>query len=94
MVEQPARAREIEDLLCTKLDAQHVEVIDHSARHENHPGGQAGGGHFEVLVVSNRFRGLSRIASQRLVYEALGELMERDIHALSMRTITPEEWSG
>ena len=53
-----------------------------------------GGGHFQVLVVSDRFRGLSRIAAQRIVYEALGEMMINDIHALSMRTLTPEEWSG
>jgi BolA protein len=94
VLEKSARAREIEDILRTRLEAQHVEVIDQSSLHENHPGGQAGGGHFEVLVVSRRFHGLSRIASQRLVYEALGELMEGEIHALSMRTLSPGEWSG
>jgi BolA protein len=92
-VEISARARTIEDALRERLEAQHVEVIDQSPLHEGHPGSQGGGGHFQVLVVSDRFRGLTRIAAQRVVYEALGDLMRNDIHALSMRTLTPEEWS-
>lgn len=94
MVEISARARTIEDALRDRLEAQIVEVIDQSALHEGHSGSQGGGGHFRVLVVSDRFRGLTRIAAQRVVYEALGDLMRDDIHALSMRTLTPEEWSG
>ena len=93
MVENSARARAIEDALRESLGAQHVEVIDQSSLHEGHPGSQGGGGHFQVLVISDRFRGLTRIAAQRVVYEALGDLMRSDIHALSMRTLTPEEWS-
>lgn len=89
-----ARAQAIEDALYDKLEAQHVAVIDQSTLHEGHLGAQGGGGHFQILVVSDRFRGLSRIAAQRVVYEALGDLMVNDIHALSMRTLTPEEWSG
>ena len=75
------------------LEAIHVEVIDHSAAHAGHQGAASGGGHFEVLVVSERFEGLGRVAAQRLVFEALGDLMERDVHALSMHTLTPEQWS-
>jgi len=93
-VEISARAQAIEDALRDKLEAQHVAVIDQSPLHEGHVGAGGGGGHFQVLVVSDRFRGLSRIAAQRIVYEALGEMMINDIHALSMRTLTPEEWSG
>jgi len=93
-VEISARAQKIEDVLRDKLEAQHVEVIDQSSLHEGHLGSQGGGGHFQVLVVSDRFRGLTRIAAQRVVYEALGDLMMNDIHALSMRTLTPERWSG
>ena len=93
-METSVRAQAIEDALRNKLDIQHVAVVDQSALHEGHLGAQSGGGHFQVLVVSDRFRGLSRIAAQRVVYEALGELLVNDIHALSMRTLTPEEWSG
>jgi len=88
------RAQAIEDALHNKLEARYVRVLDQSSLHESHAGAQSGGGHFRVLVVSGRFRGLSRIAAQRIVYEALGDLMVNDIHALSMRTLTPEEWSG
>jgi len=84
----------IDNALRDKLEAQHVGVIDQSSLHEGHLGAQSGGGHFQVLVVSDRFCGLSGIAAQRFVYEALGDLMVNDIHALSMRTLTPEEWSG
>jgi BolA protein len=93
-VEISARAQAIEDALRDKLEAQHVAVIDQSSLHESHLGAQSGGGHFQVLVVSDRFRGLARLASQRVVYEALGALMLNDIHAISMHTLTPEEWSG
>ncbi len=58
-----------------------------------HLGAQGGGGHFRVTVVSARFEGFSRVAAQRLVYQALGELMATDIHALEMRTFTPEQWA-
>jgi BolA protein len=93
-VDTSVRAQAIENALRDKLQAQHVAVLDQSSLHEGHLGAQSGGGHFQVLVVSDQFRGLSRIAAQRVVYEALGDLMVNDIHALSMRTLTPEEWSG
>ena len=49
------------------------------------------GHHFEALIVAQGFRGLSRIARHRLVYAALGDRMREEVHALSMRTLTPEE---
>ena len=49
------------------------------------------GQHFEALIVSEAFRGKSRIQRHQLVYAALGERMREEIHALSMRTLTPEE---
>jgi acid stress-induced BolA-like protein IbaG/YrbA len=49
------------------------------------------GEHFEALVVSEAFRGKSRVQRHQLVYAALGERMRAEIHALSMRTLTPEE---
>lgn len=93
-MEQTMRARAIEDALKQKLAAEHVEVIDDSVLHEGHPGARDGGGHFRIVVVSEEFRGLSRVAAQRLVYGALAELMAGEIHALQMRTFTPERWSA
>ena len=49
------------------------------------------GQHFEALVVSEAFRGKSRVERHQLVYAALGGRMREEIHALSMRTLTPEE---
>lgn len=50
------------------------------------------GQHFEALVVSEAFRGKSRVQRHQLVYQALGDRMRQEVHALSMRTLTPEEW--
>ena len=52
------------------------------------------GQHFEALVVSEAFRGKSRVQRHQLVYAALGERMREEVHALSMRTLTPEEAVG
>jgi BolA protein len=86
------RRRCIEKTLREALDAEHVEVVDESHLHAGHPGARSGGGHFRATVVSARFDGLSRLAAQRLVYQALGDLMQREIHALAMTTWTPEAW--
>jgi BolA protein len=89
-----SRTQTIEQLLRETLDAVHVEVVDDSARHAGHLGAEGGGGHFRVLVVSPRFIGLSRVEAHRLVYRALVGLMASDIHALEMRTFTPEDWEA
>jgi acid stress-induced BolA-like protein IbaG/YrbA len=61
------------------LDCEHVEVL-------------GDGQHFQALVVSSQFAGRSRVQRHQLVYAALGDRMREEIHALSMRTLTPEEW--
>jgi BolA protein len=86
------RAR-IEAALRERLAAAHVEVVDESHLHAGHAGARDGRGHFRALVVSPRFEGLSRVAAQRLVYDALAEELRTEIHALSLRTLTPAEWS-
>ena len=50
------------------------------------------GRHFEAVIVSPQFRGLNKVRQHQLVYSALGERMREDIHALSMKTLTPDEW--
>ena len=52
------------------------------------------GQHFQAVVVSSAFEGKSRVQRHQLVYAALGERMREEIHALSMRTLTPGEWSS
>ncbi|MEB2346526.1 MAG: BolA family transcriptional regulator [Deltaproteobacteria bacterium] len=79
------RVRRIEALLRERVGALRVEVIDDSHRHAGHEGARSGAGHFRVHVVSPRFAGLSQVAAQRLVYQALADMFGPDIHALSLR---------
>ena len=66
-----------------------VEIIDDSAKHAGHAGARDGGGHYRLSIVSARFAGLGTMARHRLVYDALGPLMKREIHALSIDARTP-----
>lgn len=68
-----------------------VELIDDSALHAGHEGAKGGGGHYRLLVVSTAFAGKSTVLRHRLVYDALGELMRGRIHALSIKSLTPDE---
>lgn len=68
-----------------------VAVQDDSARHAGHAGARDGRGHFSVTVVSPAFDGQDRLTRHRAVYAALGDLMDTDIHALSIRALTPKE---
>jgi len=52
------------------------------------------GHHFEAVIVSAQFRGKSKVQQHQVVYRALGDRMKAEIHALSMKTLTPEEWSA
>ena len=80
------RVRRIEALLRDNLAATDVQVIDESHKHRVHAGAAGGGGHFRVTVVSPRFADLSPVQSQRLVYQALGDMMTQEIHALTITT--------
>ena len=79
------RSATIEALLTEAFSPDHLLVKDQSHLHAGHAGAQEGRGHFEVIIVADTFDGCSRIESHRLIYEALGELMTTDIHALSIR---------
>jgi BolA family transcriptional regulator, general stress-responsive regulator len=86
---QAERARRIDALLRERLAATDVVVVDESHLHHGHAGAQGGAGHFRVTVTSPRFAGLSLVAAQRLVYEAVAEMMGGDIHALAITTRVP-----
>jgi len=68
-----------------------LSLQDDSHRHAGHAGAASGGGHFELFIVSERFAGLSRVARHRLIYDCLGDMMRREIHALSIDARTPGE---
>lgn len=73
------------------LNPTTVNIVDESAMHAGHPGARGGGGHYRLTIVSERFRGSSRLARHRMVFEAVGDLMQGPIHALPMNALTPEE---
>jgi BolA family transcriptional regulator, general stress-responsive regulator len=89
-VDSGTTAREIERILREKLAPTKLEVIDESMRHAGHAGASEGG-HFRVVVVSTAFAGKSPVERHRLVNAALAPLFAGRIHALQLRTLTPEE---
>ena len=73
------------------LDPQSMDLLDESGKHAGHAGAKAGGSHFRLTIVSHRFSGKDQIARHRMIYEVLGPLMQREIHALAIRALTPDE---
>lgn len=74
-------ASSIEQSIRAGLSVTHVEV-------------KGDGAHFEAVIVSPNFAGLNRVRQHQLVYAALGDRMREEIHALSMKTFSPEEWAA
>ena len=70
---------------------QSLELADESHLHAGHAGAEGGRGHYRLRIVSNAFNGLRPIARHQLVYRSLGEMMQTDIHALSISALTPVE---
>ena len=73
------------------LEPTRLDLEDDSHHHAGHAGAADGRGHFSVLIVSKRFAGLRQVQRHRLVYEAVGDLMATDIHALSIHALAPDE---
>jgi acid stress-induced BolA-like protein IbaG/YrbA len=74
-------AADVRKFIAESLRCSHVEV-------------EGDGRHFFALIVSPEFEGCNRLARQRTVYAALGDRMREQIHALSMKTLTPAEWAS
>jgi BolA protein len=85
------RLTRIRDRLTQALQPEALEIIDESARHAGHAGAAGGGGHYIVQIESAAFRDLSPLQRHRLVYDAVGDLMPAEIHALSIQARTPDE---
>jgi BolA protein len=86
-----SRVDRIRAALEDALQPQALDVIDDSHRHAGHEGARDGRGHFTVRIVSDAFAGKLPLARHRAVYAALGDMMETDIHALSIEARTPSE---
>jgi acid stress-induced BolA-like protein IbaG/YrbA len=73
-------AESIKQSIAAGLDCAHVEVA-------------GDGHHWEAVIVSTAFQGKNKVQQHQLVYRALGDRMREEIHALSMKTLTPEQWA-
>lgn len=73
------------------LDPQSLDLLDESGLHVGHEGAKAGGSHFRLTIVSPRFSGRDTLARHRMIYAALGPLMQREIHALAIQALAPDE---
>jgi BolA protein len=93
---QPASPTRVADGMRERLTAalapSRLDLMDESALHAGHAGARpAGETHFRMLIVAPSFAGKSRLERQRMVFAALGDLMQTDIHALSITALTPDE---
>ena len=87
----PDRPQRIRQLLEKQFDPQELLVKDQSQLHAGHEGAKDGKGHFDVTIVSDAFEGQNRIQRHRMVYDALDQLIQSDIHALRIKALTPSE---
>ena len=83
----------IEQKLGKHLDLHHIEIKDFTGRHLNHKQ-HDGGFHLEAIIVSDSFIDKTLIDRHKIIYAALGELLKHEIHAFSMKTLTPKEWEN
>lgn len=85
------RVEAIRQALETRFDPTELIIKDQSQLHAGHEGAKDGKGHFDVTIVSAVFEGQNRIARHRIVYDALLELLQSDIHALRIKAYAPSE---
>jgi BolA protein len=85
------RVKMIRERLTEAFTPLQLEVADESHKHVGHAGARGGGGHFSVYLISPAFTGKTLIQRHRMVYEALGDAMNQDIHAVSIKALAPDE---
>ena len=86
-----SRIAMIHERLTTALSPTLLDIIDESHKHAGHAGARQGGGHFIIKIMSAAFSGQGLLQRHRLVYEALGDAMHTEIHALSIQAYSPQE---
>lgn len=88
-------AAELTRTLATRLaslDPVHLDLEDQSAAHAGHAGAAGGAGHFSLVIVSEAFCGVGRLARHRAVIDPLADLIPHPVHALAIRAFTPDEY--
>jgi len=83
------RIEQIREKLTAALSPVSLEIEDDSHLHAGHAGARGGGGHYVVHIVSTAFEGKAPLARHRQVYDALDDMMQKEIHALSIKASTP-----
>lgn len=86
-------AETIKQKLSEALNPELIEIIDNSAAHAGHAGVQHGGGHYNVTIVSDSFNEKTLVQRHQLIYQALGDMMKEEIHALGINALTPSEYN-
>jgi BolA protein len=81
----------IRERLEAAFEPDEIDIVDDSHRHAGHAGAKDGRGHFQVRILSRRFSGKPTVERHRMVYAALGSMMQTDIHALSVAAISPAD---
>lgn len=84
------RIQRIQTILEAEFSPTELQIQDDSHLHAGHAGARSGKGHFTVILSSEKFRDKSLLQCHRLVYDALDEMMQTDIHALSIKASVPE----
>lgn len=88
-------AERIRKKLGEAMSPDHLELVDESALHAGHAGSRPQGeSHFRLMIVSGTFVDRGRLERQRMIYQTLSDLMATDIHALSIKALTPDEWQS
>jgi len=85
------RIASIQQALEQRFAPTELMIKDQSQLHAGHEGAKDGKGHFDVTIVSAEFSGQNRITRHRMVYDALTDLLQTDIHALRIKAFTPSE---
>ncbi len=73
------------------LEPESVELFDESGLHASHEGAKGGGGHYQLIIVAPAFANQPLQRRHRMVYDALGNMMHKEIHALAIKAYAPEE---
>jgi BolA protein len=91
MIDNAERIVRIRALLSKALHTDRIDITDDSHMHAGHEGARSGKGHFTVVVISDDFSNVRTLGRHRMIYDALGDMMDTDIHALSIQAKTPAE---
>ena len=84
-------AEKIRSCLSESFSPDEIEVRDDSALHAGHAGARDGGGHYSLHIVASAFAGHGTLARHRMIYQTLGDMMKKEIHALAIKAVTAAE---